>query len=362
MMLFAVKRWLRRIAAIVHPVREQAATGRDRYQLVELRRRRRIGPRPRSFWRRVWLLGLIAATVAAVAAVLWAAVAEPSWLLPDTRGLSPADRVKAQTDFRNTAVTLLGGLAVLVGGAVGAANLVLSQRVQWRAQVTDRFSKAIEQLGQQGPEKLDIRIGAVYALEQIARDSEELHWPIMEVLTAYLRQHASGSPDVDAPLVAAEKRLPADHQAIATVIGRRRQRDPLDQRLDLHGTSLPGVGWREAHLEQADLTGAYLTEANLTGAHLEEADLNGAHLERAYLEKADLRGAILRMAHLKGADLAWANLEGADFAWANLEGAVLVGANLERVALNERAGLPRELASRLDIAGYRDLSEPPGGA
>jgi hypothetical protein len=34
-----------------------------------------------------------------VAAILWAAVVEPFWLLPDTRGLSPADRVLAQTDF-----------------------------------------------------------------------------------------------------------------------------------------------------------------------------------------------------------------------------------------------------------------------
>jgi hypothetical protein len=42
---------------------------------------------------------------------------------------------------------------------------------KWRAQVTEGSSKAIEQLGQQGPEKLDVRIGAVYALGQ---DRQEL--------------------------------------------------------------------------------------------------------------------------------------------------------------------------------------------
>ena len=77
-----------------------------------------------------------------------------------------------------------------MGGAAGAANLVLSQLVQWRAQVTDRFGKAIGQLGHQGLDKLDVRIRAVYALEQIARDSSDLHWPVVEVLTAYLRQHS----------------------------------------------------------------------------------------------------------------------------------------------------------------------------
>jgi len=61
-------------------------------------RLRRIGLLPRSFWRRVWLLLLIAAGLVVVGAILWAAVAEPAWLLPDTRGLSPAERVKAQTD------------------------------------------------------------------------------------------------------------------------------------------------------------------------------------------------------------------------------------------------------------------------
>jgi len=67
--------------------------------------------------------------------------------------------------------------------------------VRWRAQVTERFTRAIDQLGS---EKLDVRIGAVYALEQIARDSAELHWPITEVLKAYLREHAQPGRDLEA--------------------------------------------------------------------------------------------------------------------------------------------------------------------
>jgi len=37
-----------------------------------------------------------------------------------------------------------------------------------QGQVTDRYTKAIEQLGS---DKLDVRIGGIYALERIARDS-----------------------------------------------------------------------------------------------------------------------------------------------------------------------------------------------
>jgi hypothetical protein len=47
----------------------------------------------------------------------------------------------------------------------------LSQRtfeLTEQGQVTDRFTKAVEQLGS---DKLDVRIGGVYALERVARDS-----------------------------------------------------------------------------------------------------------------------------------------------------------------------------------------------
>src|SRR5438132_14266004 len=33
-------------------------------------------------------------------------------------------------------------------------------------------------------------IGGIYALDQIGRDSEDLHWPIVEVLAAFIREHA----------------------------------------------------------------------------------------------------------------------------------------------------------------------------
>jgi hypothetical protein len=63
-----------------------------------------------------------------------------------------------------------------------------------QGQVTDRYTKAIEQLGSG---TLDIRIGGIYALERIARDSARDHPTIMEVLTAFIREHSprNTSPD-----------------------------------------------------------------------------------------------------------------------------------------------------------------------
>ena len=122
----------------------------------------------------------------------------------------PAKRLDEVNGLRTNLLGVLAGLAVDAGAVMGALNLVLTQRVQWRAQVTERFTRAIDQLGS---EKLDVRIGAVYALEQIARDSAELHWPITEVLTAYLREHAQPrARPRGGRRRAVQLRPPADHQ------------------------------------------------------------------------------------------------------------------------------------------------------
>lgn len=55
----------------------------------------------------------------------------------------------------------------------------------WR--ITDSFTRAVEQLGS---DKLETRLGAIYALERIAEESPRDHWPIMETLTAFVRDRA----------------------------------------------------------------------------------------------------------------------------------------------------------------------------
>src|SRR5215469_1940725 len=46
-------------------------------------------------------------------------------------------------------------------------------------QIADLYSRAIEQLGS---DKLEVRIGGIYALERVARDSAADHPTVMEVL------------------------------------------------------------------------------------------------------------------------------------------------------------------------------------
>src|SRR5918994_5532670 len=95
-------------------------------------------------------------------------------------------------------------LAHILGGTALLSGLYFTWRtlqVNREGQITERFTRAIEQLGATHDDKsknLELRLGGIYALERIARESKEDHWSIMEVLTAYVRQHAPWRPPDEA--------------------------------------------------------------------------------------------------------------------------------------------------------------------
>ena len=214
--------------------------------------------------------------------------------------------------------------------------------------ITESFSKAVEQLGS---DKIETRLGGIYTLERISRESPTDYWPIMETLTAFVRERARWKePDASASETIAdlsEDEAPAatqsnheaatDIAAVLSVIVRRgdkRDRELLEGwYFDLRGTDLRKAFFEDVHLERANLMGAHLEGANLSGAHLEGADLKGAHLERADFVMARLEVANLTGAHLEGAILAAAHLEGAYLDEAHLEAANLPAAHLERAKL-----------------------------
>ncbi|MBN2359542.1 MAG: pentapeptide repeat-containing protein [Deltaproteobacteria bacterium] len=237
-------------------------------------------------------------------------------------------------------------------------------RLLAEGQLPERFSRAVDLLGH---EKIEARLGGVYALELLGRDSQRDRPVVLETLAAFVRQNAP------APLVkdATGKRridfLPDDIQAALTVLGRRIV-DVVGQRIDLASCNL-----RRARLDGANLVGfdlvrtslarASLAEANLQRANLRYAelsgdlggtdldttrvfdpawlgaDLSGADLRGAELCHADLRGARLTKALLgeiepgQGADLFEADCRFADFRQADLSGAALVGVNARRADL-----------------------------
>jgi hypothetical protein len=241
---------------------------------------------------RHWKLLLLGIGIVFLVIVIWKV---PQWQAAGWQGLEAKDLAKLQNDARTTLVQALGGAFLLIGLYLTFRNLQLTQDKQ----ITEHYTRAVEQLGS---DKLAVRLGAIYALERIARDSERDHWPIMEILTAYVRERAP----IGADLPPEEKHQPNDTppphlkpaidiQAVLTVLGRRTRTygKGENQPLDLARTNLQG----------ADLWGAHLEGAILVGANLERAGLMDAHLEGAFIWSARLKGAILMGANLERADL-----------------------------------------------------------
>ncbi len=194
-----------------------------------------------------------------IVVALFIFVLMPPLIVQDHDFANPSSRVKAENDVRTTGVQALAGLALAIGAVFTAMTLVYNREQQ----VTERFTNAIDQLDRS--RELDIRVGGIYALERIMRDSKRDHGAIVEVLTAFIRtrsverkealaresrENATSKTNTADEYAAVE----ADIQAALTVLGRRPPRPDLEQdRLRLGGAVLQGALIRRADLECAGL-------------------------------------------------------------------------------------------------------------
>jgi uncharacterized protein YjbI with pentapeptide repeats len=263
----------------------------------------------------------------------------PSYLVrrdigPDVY-LTPFELARAKNDARTTLLQGIGGMLVLAGTAIGVVVGLRQLKLNREGQITERFTKAIEQLGH-GNTQLDVTLGGIHALERIARDSPADRTAIAEVLSAYIRGHA---PSLSAP----SKRKPT--KELANDRPSMMQFDAPDVYSALSVLSrFPPLPKPPSEMDPARLPPIMLGWTNLRGAHLpfarfDNAFLGGAYLERTYLVSASLADAYLMGAHFDGAELSDADLghalsDGASFVEANLEGAYLVDAFLVHADLS----------------------------
>ncbi|MEH1841433.1 MAG: pentapeptide repeat-containing protein [Nostoc sp.] len=293
------------------------------------------------------------------------------------KGLETEQRLDYGAKALTTLGTIFGGFAVLINAFYAAkrweamdksaeaanktaeAALKNAQAAQDK-QITERFTKAIEQLGNK---KIETRLGAIYTLERIAKDSKDDHWTIMEVLTAFVRENAPVKKDkkkaekakllIKSEEIERKPKLKTDIQAALTVIGRRKSENDLEnKRLDLRNIDIRGADFTEAKLKKALFRGANLENVFLDKAELQEAvfietnmtmaDLRGAKLQEANLMEAKLQGAIFLHANLYKAELSATSLEGAIFAGANLQDTKFIGAALKNANLQGAENLGQE--------------------
>jgi len=307
-----------------------------------------------------WMVAVVVLIGTIVWLSYWGTQVSQDWI---TLQQNPTDASKKKFDASlevvKAIVSGVGTVATIIGGFFVFRNVQLTQT----RLTTERFSKAVEQLGS---DKIEVRLGGIYALERIAQDSDRDHWTIMEVLTSFIQEKTSMKLITDEKIRAraneieqqdrevgssqvgtdeqnqdsAIRELTAelmtkDIQAALTVIGRRKhKKDPPDKRLDLSGTNLVRANHRRAHLDGADLRRANLLETDFSDAYLNNADLGSANLNLTIVRHAHLDGARLNGTNFSDADLSGANLFKTNFRNANLSYADLSGANLSESHLS----------------------------
>lgn len=294
-----------------------------------------------------WLfIGLVGTTV--VVFLFWLLMVPFANLLAgdEVRALPGQERVQARDATRQLILQAAAGTAALTALVFTARSYLLNRR----GQQTQRFKDAGEQLGS---ESVVTRIAGIYSLEHVMRESPEDHATVIEVLCAFIREHAPTARTAKAP----EEKDPLDHprtdvQAALTVVARRPDRPEDGLVIDLSGLYLEGARLSHARLARANLSGSHLLGAVLRKADLSQADLRGAVLQAAELDatnfcRADLTGASLRNVSAYEADLRYADLHGTNLTGAHLEAALFDNADLLDARLAE---------ARLEEASLRRAS------
>jgi uncharacterized protein YjbI with pentapeptide repeats len=210
--------------------------------------------------------------------------------------------------------------------------------------ITENFTKSVEQLGS---DKLQVRLGGIFGLERIARESEDDYWPTMEIITAFIRESApwrepenafvSGKAapvDADESVPIKGYKLPTDIEAALTVIKRRNAKMRTYEMgekwiLDFSGSDLRGADFHRAHLDGASFAGANLEGSCFAEAHLEFTKFMGAYLKSADFMSAQLTGASFAGADLSDTFFLDTNLQLAVLGSARLGGACFKEANLK---------------------------------
>jgi hypothetical protein len=244
-------------------------------------------------------------------------------------------RVKLQNDLRTTALQAVAGLAVLAGAFLGFQQLTedrqqatAARELTLQGQASERFTRAIDQLGS---DRLEVQLGGIYGLEQIAQQAPDNRAAVTQVLVAYLHRRSprpANAPTQPAQPQPLRVRAP-EVQAALTVLGRRwpvsRPDPPLDlSNLDLRGAIIQAgyiivdpaarpelwyANLNGADLRGTDLRGAVFLGVELVGAHFDGADLRGANLELAAFPAVGMHAEHLD-AELKDADLRGALADG----------------------------------------------------
>ena len=315
----------------------------------------------------LWLAGAIG--VVLIGGIL-------AWWFWDKIG---GDAESFSTTLRNVALVIGGIAAILLAvwrSRVSERQTAIAQRqaetalrqaeIAQHTLLSERYQRGTEMLGR---EILSVRLGGIYALQQLAEDyPEQYHIRIMRLFCAFVRlptRDQSLEPGQAVIEPGTLLGIRHDVEAVMQMIGSRdKSRIALERkadfRLDLRGANLPTAQFLSADLSNAmfhnsKLSGANFANTDLTDSFLSYSDLSKAQFHNVTFTRTRLWSANLSCAMLQDADLSRknfhnVNLSGANLLRANLSGAIFQDAKASN-ALLERANLSLAGFLRADLSG-----------
>lgn len=188
---------------------------------------------------------------------------------------------------------------------------------------------------------IEVRLGGIYLLEKIAREYEELYWPIIETLCAYIRENTGYvdsdfqdsdpnefvEPDFENP----PKAVRVDIQAAINVIGRR----SMDQ---LKHENKLRQGTKDRRQFRLDLTHCKLSGANFVGLNFEFASFDYSELMFCRFEKTNISHSTFVDANLSFCKMSNIYSAHASFQKANFQNGTISDSRFENCNFEELNG------------------------
>lgn len=203
------------------------------------------------------------------------------------------DRITFKNNNYGLMIQSLGGIFFVVTAFLTWRNVITAEanlEATEEKMVTERFSKAVELLAS---EKLEMRLGGIYALERVAKDSEKDYWQVMEVLTAFIRQNktikSEAKPYKTNKIIVSYKDVESPDDETDQNYFKENEADHIDEYEDEYGYYKSFTSPNEDYIHPIEVD----IQAVLTVLGRRE-ELNKNHQRQILdLQRTDLRGAIL---------------------------------------------------------------------
>jgi uncharacterized protein YjbI with pentapeptide repeats len=256
------------------------------------------------------------------------------------------------------------GLGTVLIGLLGAPFLIWATVIKQTAlnfqkegHITDRISKAVEQLGaektvkvrgkdakdnditiEESKPNIEVRIGGILSLERIAQDSTRYdrgrdHVRVMEILCAYVRENGRAESLEPTKPKTPLKKPRLDLQVAMTAIKRRSAAQLALEAKERYRLDLQGVDFGGMDLSNGDLSAALMQECRFGGTSFQDTNLSGARFDRSLLNfvlwwRATLTGVSFNFCVLNQPEPVAGGMVEASPSMGNARGVSVIGADL----------------------------------